>query len=79
MASYYKELTDVSEIVRFRQAGLCYFKDSFNRASVWISLPSAVLSLRPAMEVYKEVKSGAEIVRNMNDGFQYAILVDEDE
>ena len=66
MASYYKELTDVSEIVRFRQAGLCYFKDSFNRASVWISLP-------------KEVKSGAEIVRNMNDGFQYAILVDEDE
>lgn len=66
MASYYKELTDVSEIVRFRQAGLCYFKDSFHQAPVWISLP-------------KEVKSGAEIAQYMWDGFQYAILVDEDE
>ncbi len=63
MASYYKELTDVSDIVRFRKAGLCYIKDTWNRKWQLLRGPATV----------------EQIARFLADGFQYAILVDEDE
>lgn len=66
MAGYYKELTDVSDIVRFRQAGLCYYKCRFNPQYGWRSLTALVVP---------EV----DIADNIRIGYKYAILVDDDD
>ena len=65
MASYYKELTDVSDIVRFRKAGLCYIKDTWNRRAKW--------------QLLRGSATVEQIARFLADGWVYAILVDEDE
>ena len=66
MTAKWRVLTDVSDIVRFRQAGLCYYKGALCYGpSGWRQLPA-------------EVVHSTLIANNISLGYKYAILVDDD-